>query len=455
VSNFPELERVIREWVYEAVDVLSQRQPPQVSVETLGWQLDHDGVFRNRARQAHTWNDVGPADLRQLRTWGVVEAVFNEDPVLRAHVGQLVGTARSASTFDPWMAAMSLIPRPDQARNFEDEFAAHYSQLDRFLGSSKLEHMVVWPISGLTANSFPVNLEPGIKLDRMSDSEMENALNVGLIKPRFPRLSVLTRDKVVHTCLHHTYHLPKLIEPWEHEPQDQTAVLTRVEGIINEVSSTFQQLLALLFFDVPHLLGRLDLAHECPTIGHGVGYNVSSLSTQQLSCTLHLDDDAVTRVQEWWQVLRRPGTRHKALALAIRRMHYRTQRDRVDDELIDVMIAAEALYLSDVGSNELGFRLALRASAWCKPSHLDMSRREVFDLMKSAYKIRCAIVHGDEPKQADIVAKGDRVPLSRFVEITEKVVRQGLQTAISEATQGHAWPPDWDGIILRPMQNSP
>jgi len=37
-------------------------------------------------------------------------------------------------------------------------------------------------------------------------------------------------------------------------------------------------------------------------------------------------------------------------------MHYRTQRDRVDDELIDVMIAAEALYLSDVGSNELGFR---------------------------------------------------------------------------------------------------
>ena len=113
--------------------------------------------------------------------------------------------------------------------------------------------------------------------------------------------------------------------------------------------------------------------------------------------------------------------------------------------MVDVMVAAEALYLSDLGPDELGFRLALRASVFSDPDRLNMTRREVFDLMKSAYVVRSKIVHGDEPKPKDLKVKGALVGLVEFVQATEEVVRQGLREALNRTAE---WPPDWDGMTL-------
>ena len=74
-----------------------------------------------------------------------------------------------------------------------------------------------------------------------------------------------------------------------------------------------------------------------------------------------------------------------------------------------------------------------------------MTRRNVFDLMKSAYSVRSKIVHGDEPKPKDLKVKGAQVPLAEFVQATEDVVRQGLREALNRAV---GWPPDWDGMTL-------
>jgi hypothetical protein len=141
---------------------------------------------------------------------------------------------------------------------------------------------------------------------------------------------------------------------------------------------------------------------------------------------MHLDQQASAELLETWRQLRQPGLlqRQKALALALRRLSYQAHRQRVEDEMVDIMVAAEALYLSDLGPEELGFRLALRASALSDPQKLGMTRRNVFDLMKSAYGVRSKIVHGDEPKQKDLKVKGAQVPLTEFVQATEEVVTE-------------------------------
>jgi hypothetical protein len=115
------------------------------------------------------------------------------------------------------------------------------------------------------------------------------------------------------------------------------------------------------------------------------------LPPAQLFRQLHLVTQARTDVARTWRQLRRPGL-HKALALALRRLSYQAHRQRVEDELVDILIAAEALYLSDVGyATELSFRLAHRAAALCSPQKLSMTRRNVFDLMRSAYGVRSVI----------------------------------------------------------------
>jgi hypothetical protein len=133
----------------------------------------------------------------------------------------------------------------------------------------------------------------------------------------------------------------------------------------------------------------------------------------------------------------------------LRRLSYQAHRRRIEDEMVDIMVAAEALYLSGSETQQLGFRLALRASALGNPDELGMTRREVFDLMKVAYIIRSKIVHGDVPKRKDLKLKGAPVSLHDFFQATEGVVRQGLSGALSQATGSKGkWPPDWDAMTL-------
>ena len=66
-----------------------------------------------------------------------------------------------------------------------------------------------------------------------------------------------------------------------------------------------------------------------------------------------------------------------------------------------------------------------------------MTRREVFDLMRSAYNARSKVVHGDVPRAKDMTVKGTEVSLTDFVQATEDVVRQGLQEALAQGVQHH------------------
>jgi putative transposase len=85
---------------------------------------------------------------------------------------------------------------------------------------------------------------------------------------------------------------------------------------------------------------------------------------------------------------------------AVKRFSYASERDRPDDRLVDLMIAAESLFLCSeddpANRGELRYRLALRAAFFIDSR--DYSRREVFNHMRKAYDNRSAIVHGSGDK---------------------------------------------------------
>lgn len=104
------------------------------------------------------------------------------------------------------------------------------------------------------------------------------------------------------------------------------------------------------------------------------------------------------------------------LDIAIGRFHLSYVDDNSNDKLIDQMIAFESLYLGV--EQELKYKLALRVSFLLGKD--DKTRRkEIFNAMSKAYKLRNDIVHGN--KQVG------RSKLEEIIPETEKYLRQSIR----------------------------
>jgi hypothetical protein len=170
---------------------------------------------------------------------------------------------------------------------------------------------------------------------------------------------------------------------------------------------------------------------------------------------VEMDGRQAAELSEVWGYVRQPGLleRHKGLALALRRLSFQAQRERPEDELLDTMIAAETLYLTERGGEkdrgELRYRIALRAALWADRQQVGYTKLEVLRIMKSAYDARSAIAHGGTPQPEDMKVRGQRVPLEELAKAAKSVIAAGCRNALARAAapQG-GWPPDWDGLAL-------
>jgi hypothetical protein len=169
---------------------------------------------------------------------------------------------------------------------------------------------------------------------------------------------------------------------------------------------------------------------------------------------VEVDVQLALDLEELWHHLSRRNLvqRHKGLALALRRLSYQAQRERPEDELLDTMIAAEGLYLTGLGNEsyrgELRYRLSLRAALWADTNELDLTKREIFRLMQSAYDARSAIANGGNPDPKLMRIQGNRVELAELVKKTKEVVSTGSRKALTAAASDGSWPPDWEALVL-------
>jgi hypothetical protein len=441
-SAFPEVRDALYDWASQAVASLSGTRPED-SFDPRRWKRDDDGVLRNDDRVVRVWSHFAVADLMRTSSWQTVESAFMQDDRLRVQLNALVGTPLGCTRFDTERAGHLVLPRPDEIEDFDAAFAWRYQQLDTFLSATEFERSVVWPLPGLQSDRFPMVLEQAVELDLMSDDELAAALDGGLIPLTFPGARILADEGTRTACMRHRYRVPKIIGGDLQSDEQHQELEHRLSGHAERLQET----LALLFRDPVAVAGRVSREARNP-LGGWTNYSPAVVTRRQLARSLELNGSKADEFLDVWVRLSRPNM-NKALALALRRLSYQAARERLEDELVDILVAAEALYLSDAGYNELSFRLALRAAAFCEPDQLAMSRRDVFETMRSAYNVRSKIVHGDSPKGGDLMVGGAVVSLPEFVQAIEDILRQGLREAVARASDpADSWPPDWDGLTL-------
>jgi hypothetical protein len=156
---------------------------------------------------------------------------------------------------------------------------------------------------------------------------------------------------------------------------------------------------------------------------------------------------------EFWRKLQSPKVRNrKFIAVAVRRFGYAIERPFTEDRLVDLMIAAESLFLNDIGDKkyqgELQYRLSLRAA--CLLGGDASGRSVVRGHMRQAYNIRSAVVHGSAKTFQPKNEEGNPIRLEEFLGIIQMYVHRTIRLMIDQAARVEPKQPlfDWEKAML-------
>jgi hypothetical protein len=298
---------------------------------------------------------------------------------------------------------------------------------------------MVAPLWGLKVESLPIRLSStdAVEIDQLSDTEIARCLNMGLSPRLFPRdMGLVQIDSAIGVRIR--FRLPKRVGNDPPEPFNK--LFERYEKLREELQSAIHTLRLFKEGNVP-TPGYVMFSEQWPNEGAtqslgGVG---------PVSCDYELKGEESRGFEHFWNDLRKAAER-KFIDGAVRRFGYAGERHRSEDRLVDLLIAAESLFLADAGG-ELSYRLSMRFAFFVDGS--DYSRRELFEHMRKAYTLRSSIVHGGNADDRLLVLpKGDKVTLERFVDETRHLLRFSLKKGIHMAATKDSTLEEWEQSIL-------
>lgn len=356
---------------------------------------------------------------------------------LRAHpvIGPRLDSAVAGWSLDPGnvlgLLVSAMLSEADDLSDdcFERVFPPFYAWLTR----EAEDVVVIAPLSGLDADDMPIALGPGVEIDRMSDAEVIACLTTRVISGFGsgtqtyvdPRLAIRIRERhPVGEGFLSADPLSGRIEP--------------IEAVVNA--------LRILKAGKVHVPGFVDM----PAAPYRRTYRwtpISSLPHRPFK-TYELESGDVEPLVALWAGLRdeRVTVRRnqKPLRTAIRRFGFAGERSRPDDQILDLMIAAEALFLAGE-KTENRDKLSLRAALFLD-DELAQPARQIAQFFRSAYDIRSDLAHGGEVNE-DELRPLDDVPgtVERYALVLADYLRLVLRRMIEHAARGQRQPfHDWD-----------
>ena len=127
-----------------------------------------------------------------------------------------------------------------------------------------------------------------------------------------------------------------------------------------------------------------------------------------------------------------PEKTQHILNLALRRLRDSTEIKGIEDKVIDICIALEALFMEEGEYGKQRKIISRRGSWYFADSHPERAQTRI--LLKEFYRYRNRIVHGRIPE--NLTPKENEVRVKQLADV-ENVVRVSLKTMISEGRPQH------------------
>ena len=447
--------RVLHDFVRDAVlhlsDALKDLAPE--FEDDIRWERGTDGHFRECKNRICTLGPMLSDEWLHLRPeYQSCVACLKSDVVIGPHLDQLVGTSMSAYRLDADNILRSLVYAmlDEEGRLvFTDErFHSEWREWVEFFGAERITSKAVAPLPYLVVPTFPLRLNNELALDRLTDDEVTRCYHVGVLRPVSVRFPLIYGDVAVG-IRRRTMSLPKLIGRGD-EPHAQSETtdegsfgnrpILRDELVIDDVLSALR-----LFKHTQIRSAGFASWTDSPRLQTMTSFRV--LRQWPWGGKFELSEGEVPHFIELWRLLEEGSAR---FGFSIHRFNLAFDRGFLADRIVDLVIAAEALFLGDLDEKyrgELRFRFALRAAKFIE--HPKYGEREIFRVMRQAYDARSAIVHGGSPKETPL-PDNQAATLSTFIDAIEELVRLGLRKALSMKEDGQKMRQAeyWDTLIF-------
>ena len=451
------LSEVVSRYVTAGMPIASANLQPGelIGLPAGRWKSTGAGHFQREDAVQVSW--VAAISHREDRLHALPEyqdavALIESNEEWRRQFGTLVGTWQSRGRLDmAWFLDGCLGDVLSASTEGRDPLAAAVERaegIERLLNASELNVETFGPLLGLNAFGVGrVELNPTLVLDPISEADVERLFKVGLLVPMMPQFPFVSAPSHM---VRSSYRTPKVVGEVDTSPPSSVVDEAR------RADEAIEDLLVCLRLFKPGMVAVGGTVTAMP--GPFGGYQFSGGGGHQIFLgrmplpSPHgyaLDASEVDGLAELWHQLHSPGVRKtRQLALAARRFAYKGERTRVDDQLVDLVVAAEALFLGDSDEEsrgELRFRLSSRAASYI----VDPSRgkRAIFRVFMAAYKMRSRLVHGGDVKA--LTLDGMELTPERMVESIEGLLRLALKQALRQASElAGRLTIDWEALLF-------
>ncbi|MDP9383129.1 MAG: HEPN domain-containing protein [Chloroflexota bacterium] len=423
----PELHTAMLAYVPAAMQVLAvriQAGARVIAIREEYWERQpgtDDFLRQERARPL--WDTLySPAieELRSLREYGECAAAIERDPTVACQLGILVGVGGIQSTYLAELVMARTVIRilSDLGRpGFEEgPFDREYAALEQAFYEDSAPAEIVAPLTGFSIEAERIELDEDLAIVPLTEEDRARYAELGEFVTD-THASGVPRFAVRSDC-----RAPKLVG--ERTPEQEE----KARAFVEEVWRFDARLRDLELVLGSYKTGRYEMRRRDVRIHSWFPTNPGLFYAQMLPQGYGLNEQEAADLPAFWREVQNAGIEHKKrgyLGVALRRLRYAAGRERMEDRLVDLVVAAEALFPGVVGkpsSAELSYRLAMYVAGFLGKDQEE--RRSIFERMREAYRLRSEIVHGvvvDEGRVAQVVTD------------VEGFVREGLKKAVGLA----------------------
>ncbi len=328
----------------------------------------------------------GSPDFRTLATLMVTDSSISK------HIGQVIRTAYGASTVTLWdFAKFPVAKQLEKAEPFvveESLLDNTLSELLNFFSSDTVVFLHVAPLQNFDSEVEEIRLGPGLRVRRITKDELVWILNLVVIAGTMPFFKTFQYKFVIEE----TIESPKYLGD-----QAPSTPVNDPFDIVGRVVTSFRLLKP----------GNIscNMVRTVPTVQvPGLPSGGSSKEPVPPWGTRYLmKKGEESKLMEVWQHFEnRDFNKPDPVNVALRRFNFSFERGQVEDKVIDLMIAFEALLLNEEGSPT--HKLALRFAKLLGNDFVE--RMTLYKEMKRFYKIRSKIVHGESTKTDEQLVMG-------------------------------------------------
>lgn len=447
-----DLKRALRAYALAAFDALGGAgwSLPPTQDRGGGWQHAGDGDFFLRpmdatARLLPFGRGPQPALPEYRACIEALKAHSVIGPRLNTLVGSVMGAARLEMDEIPDRLLIAMLrDAPDLTFDGTD-FDRSADTLIAWLTRSVALHTTIAPLPGITVDRPPVALGPGVEIDEMSDAEVIDCLTVGILGGGGmmgyavvqPRVALRIQDELPLRV----GDLTEGAEPINH-----------FEGWRDLAEQVVFALRLLKPGNVwsPGLVSRSDMIPGA----RGGNFTPSATARYLPTRGYQLADADGPALASLWTQMDNPRVKQcLPLTTAIRRFGFAGERVRPEDQIIDLMIAAEALFLpGDQGESR--HKLSLRAAILLEDT--DHAARDIATEMRRAYDARSKLAHGGSIDALKLKRPtGEPATLPDYVGIAGDHLRNALRRVIRAVAETGCSPmDDWDGFVFDRLRQS-